>query len=134
MCIRDRAYLDHMLALVAKFAEPMICRLVKRGDRPIGWYAYRRGKRSVSHVMHLLAAKDEAEAVLGELLEHARANGSSVVSGRAEPHLMEPLSERFAMLGYSRHPVLRAKEPELAQVLTTEASLLTRLDGEVFLT
>lgn len=130
----DREYLDHMFALVEKFAEPMVRRLVSRGDRPIGWYAYRPGRRRASHVMHLLAAEGESEAVLGELLEHARANGSSVVAGRAEPHLMEPLSRRFAVLGYSRQPVVHSKDPELAQALTTEASLLTRLDGEVFLT
>lgn len=130
----DQAYLDHMFALVAKFAEPLVCRLVKRGDRPVGWYAYRRGQRSVSHIMHLLAAQDESEAVLSELLEHARANGSSVVSGRAEPHLVEPLSQRFAVLGLTRQPVIRAQDADLAHTLTTDASLLTRLDGEVFLT
>jgi hypothetical protein len=130
----DQAYLDHMFGLVEEFTEPLVRRVVRRGDRPIGWYAYRHGRRHVSHVMHLLAAEGESEAVLGELLEHARANGSSVVAGRAEAHLMEPLARRFAVLGYSRQPVLHSKNPELIAAVTGDAGLLTRIDGEVFLT
>lgn len=130
----DQAYLEHMFSLVERFSEPMVCRVVRRGDRPIGWYAYRPGQRHASHVMHLLATEGEAEAVLGELLNHARANGSAIVAGRAEPHLMEPLTRRFPVLGYSRQPVLHSKDPELMAALSTDKSLLTRLDGEVFLT
>lgn len=130
----DQAYLDHMFALVERFAEPVIRRLVTRGERSIGWYAYRRGRRRASHLMHLMAAEGEAEAVLGELLAHARADGSAVVAGRAEPHLVEPLSRRFAVIGYTRQPAVHAKDSELANVIGTDGSLLTRLDGEVFLT
>jgi hypothetical protein len=129
----DQAYLDHTIALVERFTEPMVRRLVRRGDQPIGWYAYQRGRRQVSHVMHLLAAEGEAGAVLGELLAHAKANGSAVVAGRAEPHLVEHLSRRYPILGLARQPVIHATDRELAQVMTTDASLLTRLDGEVFL-
>ncbi len=111
----DQAYLEHMFSLVEKFTEPMVRRVVRRGDQPIGWYAYRPGRRHASHVMHLLATEGESEAVLSELLDHARANGSSVVAGRAEPHLMEPLARRFAVLGISRQPVLHSKDPELTR-------------------
>jgi hypothetical protein len=130
----DEAHLDHMFRLIEKFGGSLVRRLVSRGERPIGWYAYRPGNRSASHVMHLAAAEGEADAVLGELLAHAREHGSAVVAGRAEPHLLEPLSRRFAVLGYARQPVIQAKDPELALVMTTPASLVTRLDGEVFLT
>jgi hypothetical protein len=130
----DQAYLEYMFSLVEKFAEPMVRRVVRRDDQPIGWYAYRPGRRHASHIMHLLAAKGESEAVLAELLEHARAHGSSVVAGRAEPHLMEPLARRFAVLGYSRQPVLHTADPEMSLVLNSDQALLTRLDGEVFLT
>jgi len=130
----DEAYLDHMFRLIEKFGGSLVRRLVSRGERPIGWYAYRPGDRSASHVMHLAAAEGEADAVLGELLAHAREHGSAVVAGRAEPHLLEPLSRRFAVLGYARQPVIQTKDPELALVMTTPASLVTRLDGEVFLT
>jgi hypothetical protein len=130
----DEAYLDHMFRLIEKFGGGLARRLVSRGERTIGWYAYRPGRRSASHVMHLAAAEGEADAVLGELLAHARDHGSAVVAGRAEPHLMEPLSRRFAVLGYARQPVIQTKDPELAFAMTTPASLLTRLDGEVFLT
>jgi hypothetical protein len=36
------------------------------------------------------------------------------------------------VLGYVRQPVMRAKDSELASALATSASLLTRLEGEVF--
>jgi hypothetical protein len=130
----DQAYLDHTFAMLERFAGPTVRRLVKRGDRAIGWYAYRPGGRGASHVLHLMAAQGEAEAVLGELLAHARSSGSAAVAGRAEPHLVEALGRRFAILGYTRQPVIHTKDPELARLMTSEASLLTRLDGEVFMT
>ncbi len=129
----DKPYLDYIFAEVEQCGEPMVCRIVRRGERPIGWYAYRPGNGIVSRVMHLLAAKDESEAVLAELLSHAESSGSAAVSGRAEPHLVGPLSRRIPILGLSREPVIHVKDPELGRALGTDASLLTRLDGEVFL-
>lgn len=129
----DQPFLDYVIALIENSGERLVRRIVRRGDRPIGWYAYRPGERNVSRVMHLLAVKGESEPVLTELLAHAEANGSALVTGRAEPHLVEPLSRRLPILGLARQPVIHTKDRELAQVMTTDASLLTRLDGEVFL-
>lgn len=80
----------------------------------------------------LAASEREVDGVLAELLEHARAQGSSVVTGRAEPHLGWALARRFAVLGYARQPTIRAKDPEVAAALATSSALLTRLDAEVF--
>jgi hypothetical protein len=98
----------------------------------IGWYAYLLRHGGASRVLHLAARDVDADDVLSELLHDAHGRGSAAVTGRAEPHLREALERRFAVLGYARRPVLRAKDPELAAALATSSSLLTRLDGEVF--
>ncbi|MEK6251712.1 MAG: hypothetical protein AABM43_07180 [Actinomycetota bacterium] len=103
-----------------------------RQGRPIGWYAYLHLSGPVAHVLHLAANEREADAVLGELAAQARDTGTAVLPGRSEPHLVGPLSRRFAVLGFARHPVMHASEPKTAAVLATGSSLLTWLDGEPF--
>lgn len=129
----DAAYLDHVFGLVEGFSGPVRRRLVRHGERPIGWYAYIPGPAGVSRVLHLAATEKHAESVLCELLEHARESGSSTLAGRAEPHLMGPLTRRLALLGYARQPVIHSKDPGLALAMKGSGSLLTRLDGEVFM-
>jgi hypothetical protein len=129
----DEAHLDHMFRELERFYETSVVRrLVRRQGRPIGWYAYLHLSGRVAHVLHLAANEREADAVLDELAAHARDTGSSVLAGRAEPHLVGPLSRRFAVLGFARHPVMHENEPATAAVLATGSSLLTRLDGEPF--
>lgn len=130
----DEQHLDHLFLQVESFWGPVVRRLVRRGERPIGWYAYVPRPGGASRVLHLAALERQAGAVLAELVTHAKAEGSAVLTGRGEPHLMEPLSRRFAVFGVARRPILHTKNPELAAVLATDSSLLTRLDGEVFYT
>jgi hypothetical protein len=128
----DEEQLDHLFRLVETFRRPLVRRIVRRGDRPIGWYAYVLRRGGASRVLHVAAPDREVDAVLDELVSHARGLGSAVLTGRAEPHLQTALDRRFAVLGYARQPVYRAVEPELAAVLATSSALLTRFDGEVF--
>ncbi len=83
-------------------------------------------------MLHLAALERHADAVLGELIAHARDQGSAVLSGRAEPHLEKALAQRLAVLAYRRQPTLLAKDPALAAAMATNQALLTRLEGEVF--
>jgi hypothetical protein len=128
----DEEQLSHLFRLVEIFRGPLMRRIVRRGGRPVGWYAYLLRPGGASRVLHLAALEKEVDGVLGELLDHAREHGSAVVTGRAEPHLQRALEGRFAVLGYVRQPVIRAKDPELAAALATSSALLTRLEGEVF--
>ena len=130
----DEEHLDHLFSQVESFWGPAVRRLVRRGERPIGWYAYVPRPGGASRVLHLAAIEREVGAVLAELVDHAKAQGSAVLTGRGEPHLMEPLSQRFAVFGLARRPILHTNNPELAAALATNSSLLTRLDGEVFYT
>jgi hypothetical protein len=130
----DEAHLAHVLGLAESFHGSIVCRLVRRAGRPIGWYAYVLRPGGCSHVLHLAAPERDADAVLGEVIEHARARGSAVLAGRAEPHLRKALQRRVAVLGYVRQPVIRAPDPVLSAAIGTSASLLTRLEGELFAT
>lgn len=129
----DEEHLQHLFEHVAAANGPLVRRLVRRRGRPIGWYAYQLRPGRVSRVLHVAAAESDADVVLGELINHAREGGSAVLAGRAEPHLMRSLQHRFAALGPARTPVIHCKDPEVAAILATCSSLLTRLDGEVMI-
>ncbi len=128
----DRAHLECLFAQLEAAVGPVVRRLVHRGGSPIGWYAYVRQPSGVSRVLHLSALEAETDAVVGELVEHARADGSAVLTGRAEPYLYWPLRRRFAVLGFARQPVVHTRDPEIRGLLATSSSLLTVLDGEWF--
>lgn len=128
----DVAELGYVMDQVERIEGCLVRRIVRRAGRPVGWYAYLSRPGGVSRVLHLAAARRTADDVLAELIAHATSSGSAVLTGRAEPHLEAPLRRRYAALGFARQPIVRAPDPELAACLATSASLLTRLDGEVF--
>ena len=130
----DQQHLDHLLSQVEEFWGPAELRLVRRGERPVGWYAWVLAANGVGRVLHVAALEREVDSVLAELVAHARERGSAVLTGRGEPNLTEALGRRLAVFGVARRPILHTSNPELAAVLATESSLLTRLDGEAFYT
>ena len=126
---------EHQLASTFRRVEALggtlTTRLVRRGDAPVGWYAYVRRDGDVSRLLHLAADERVVGAVFADLVADAAAAGSAVISGRAEPHLEQPLRERLAAVGFAWQPVIRARDPELAAALASGSALLTRLDGEL---
>jgi hypothetical protein len=127
----DRAQLERAFEQVEALNGELTVRIVRRGKGAIGWYAALIRPAGTSRVLHLAAPERAVDPVLGDLIDHASAAGSAVLSGRAEPHLEGPLRKRLAALGFAWQPVIRARDPELAAALSTGASLLTRLDGEL---
>jgi hypothetical protein len=126
----DEAALDFTLAQIRGSGHQVVCRLVRRGDRAIGWYVYLLNRGGASRVIHVATSAREADHVLGELLDHARESGSAAVSGRNEPHLDLAVRERLAVLGLNSRPAMRARDAEVGLALAGAGSLLTRLDGE----
>lgn len=126
----DGEHLEHLFELVERTAGSLERRLVHRDGRPIGWYAYLSRAGGGSRVLHLAALDPDLDAVLGELVEHARSQGSAVLSGRFEPHLEDPLRRRFAVLGLARRPVMHTRDPEIRALLGSGSALITQLDGE----
>jgi len=129
----DPDQLRHRLALIGRLNGRLVARLVRRGSKAIGWYAYVIRDNGTCRVLHLAADDRFADAVIAELIDHAGESGGVVLTGRAEPHLQKPLRSRLAALGYAWQPVIKARDPEIATILSTGRSLLTRLDGELSL-
>jgi hypothetical protein len=130
----DAPYLDHVFGLIEGEGAPLIRRLVRRGDRPVGWYAYLRRPDGARRVLHLAASARDREAVFARLVDDARADGGTVLSGRFEPGLEEPLAARMAVLGLARKPMIHTNDAEIRAVIQTESSLITQLDSEWFVT
>ncbi|MFN8161348.1 MAG: hypothetical protein U0R52_09945 [Solirubrobacterales bacterium] len=130
----DEGFLSHLFAQIEASRGRLVTRIVRRGADPIGWYAYAHVSEGVCRVLHLAAFEPNGDDVLAELVAHARKDGGTVLAGRLEPHLIEPLHTRFAVLGFARQPVVHSRDPELRAALLSEASLITQLDGEWFVT
>ena len=126
----DEPYLERLFARVEASMGPLVHRLVRRDGNPVGWYAYVSRPGGASRVLCVCAPEAEAEAVVGELAEHAREQGSAALAGRLEPHLEGPLRRRLAVIGFARQPVIQVHDPEVHALLATSGSLLTHLDGE----
>jgi len=126
----DVEHLEHLSALVERTTGALERRLVRRDGRPIGWYARVDRPGGGSRVLHLAARDADLEAVVGELVQHARRIGRPVLSGRLEPHLEDPLRRRRAVLGLARRPVLHTRDQEVRGLLGSGSALITQLDGE----
>jgi hypothetical protein len=130
----DPGYLDHVFGLIEREGVPVARRLVRRGGRVVGWYAYLRRPDGACRVLHFSASTRDRNAVFERLIEDVRADGGTVLSGRFEPGLEEPLAARLAVLGIARKPMIHTGDAELRAVMQTESTLITQLDSEWFVT
>lgn len=130
----DPDYLDHVFGLIEREGVPLVRRLVRRGDRAVGWYAYLRRPDGARRVLHFAASARDRNAVFERLVEDVRADGGTVLSGRFEPGLEEPLAARMAVLGLARKPMIHTNDAEIRALLQTESALITQLDSEWFVT
>lgn len=128
----DVEFLGHLSGLVESLFGELIRRVVRRDGRPVGWYAMAPSSGGVTRVLHVAFRGSDGDAVVGELVQHARESGRTVITGRLEPHLLVPLRHRFAVLGFARQPVIHAPDPEIRATLGTSGALLTQLDSEWF--
>jgi GNAT superfamily N-acetyltransferase len=130
----DEEFLDHVFDRMDSHFGRLVRRLVRRDERPLGWYAYVPKRRGVSRVLHLMTGDADADAVLGDLVAHARGEKTAVLTGRHEPHLTLALQRRLPVLGFARRPVVHSHDPEIYAALASRSSILTQLDGEWFIT
>jgi hypothetical protein len=130
----DAQHLDYLLSQIRSHSGEVVCRIVRLRDRPIGWYVYLPRRARASRVLHLSGSPRHVDAVLGELIQDAMRRGVHVLAGRLEPHLDQPLQRRLAAVGLARSPVIHVRDAELRATLAGQASLLTQLDSEWFVT
>jgi hypothetical protein len=130
----DERFLDFLFRELESHFGRLTKRLVRRGNRPIGWYAYVSRPGGVHRVLHLLGSDRDMDTVLDDLVARAREEEGAVITGRHEPHLTRALERRLPVLGFARRPVIHCHDPEIRATLATSSSLLTQLDSEWFVT
>jgi hypothetical protein len=128
----DEAYLTWLMQrLDALYATSVVVRrLVRRGGRPVGWFVFVHDPGGPGRVLQVAARERDTDAVVEALVGDARERGVTVLAGRLEPHLAEPLRRRWAVLGFDARALIHAQNLEVLNALASGPSLLTRLDGE----
>jgi hypothetical protein len=130
----EEASLGYLFREVEGHFGGLTVRAVCREGEPVGWYAHVPVSPVVVRVLHLSAAEQHAEDVLGELLVSVRASGAAAVCGRVEPHLTRTLQARLPLVGFARRPWMHTQDPELRAVLGSSDAAVTQLDSEWFAT
>jgi hypothetical protein len=123
----DRRALEAQFEFLRSLGEQVVCRVVRRGERALGWYAYLLRPLS-SRVLCVAAPAVNADAVLGELVADATRRGATVLSGRFEPHLEAAIRERPAVMALAQQPIVHTPDLELLEAVRSGASLLTEFD------
>lgn len=129
----DEAFLEWALRELEQVsARGRLVRSLVRDSkgRVLGWYLYYLSAGGVCPVVQVAATRRATGAVLDHLFHHAYANGGGAVRGRAEPHLLEELSERHCLLHYYGGSIIHARDPAVLAAAVSTESLLTYLEGE----
>jgi hypothetical protein len=128
----DEPYLAWLVRrLDALYASAVVVRrLVRRGGKPVGWFVFVHDPGGPGRVLQIAARERDTDAVVEALVGHARERGVTVLTGRLEPNLVEPLRRRWAVLGFDARALVHAQNLEVLNALASGPALLTRLDGE----
>jgi len=135
----DKPFLDWLFAEFERNSAlgTVVRRIVRDANaRVLGWYVYFLRHGEGCQVAHVAARDRHAGDVLDALFADAFRHGGAAVQGRVEPRLLGPLADRGSLFRYSAsgtHPLVYSKDPELLAVLASPQALLTRLDGELWL-
>jgi GNAT superfamily N-acetyltransferase len=108
----------------------LVRRLLRRGDRLLGWYVAYLKPRGLSQVMDVKATRGQLGTVLDCLFADAWQSGAGALEGRMEPALYESLSGRRCLLRYGERSLFHSRDPEVLAAISLGRSALTRLDGE----
>jgi hypothetical protein len=111
----------------------LVRRLLRRDDRPVGWYVAYLKAGGVSEVMDVKAVGGQLGTVLDHLFADAWDCGADAVEGRFEPALYEPLSGRRCWLHYGARALVHSRDLEVLAAISLGRSALTRLDGEYWM-
>ena len=123
----DREALEAQFEFLRSLGEQVVSRVVRRGDRALGWYAYLLRPLS-SRVLCVGAPAANADAVLGDLVADAVRRGTAMLSGRFEPHLEAAIRDRPAVMALAQQPIVHTRDPQLLEAVRSSSSLLTEFD------
>jgi hypothetical protein len=128
----SEAFLRWLFAEMAfvRSRGPLEARLVRDGDRVLGWYVAYMPRGGVGQVMQIAAPDSDLGAVIDHLFHHASRSQTVALEGRLEPTLYEPLSGRRCLLRYGSRVLAHSRDPALLEAVLRGQAFLTRMDGE----
>jgi GNAT superfamily N-acetyltransferase len=128
----DEAYVSWLFGrLDSLYATSVVVRkLVRRGGKAVGWFVYVHDAGGPARVLQVASRERDTDAVVEAMISDARERGATVVTGRLEPNLVEPLRKRWAVLGFDARTLVHAKDNDVLEAVSTGPTLLTRFDGE----
>jgi hypothetical protein len=128
----NHAYLKWLFQELPRSGYPgkLVKRLVRDGDRVLGWYLYYLQSRGISRVLQILSRERDLGRVLDHLLHDAESNGAAALDGRVEPRLLESLWRRRCILRYTGESLMHSREAEVIGAALSRQALLTRMEGE----
>jgi hypothetical protein len=101
-----------------------------RQGRALGWYVYYLLAGEGCQVVHIANSDRHADDVLEALFADISEHDGAGAQGRVEPRLLSALAQRGALFRFSARSLVHSKEPELLAVLAAGRALLTRLEGD----
>jgi hypothetical protein len=128
------AWLLDMAAEKRQFG-PLQGALVRAPDGTVaGWFLYYGRRDGVAEVLEIAARRPSRALVLAHLLRHAWRAGAAAVAGRLEPVLLRELAgERCALKVDGPWLLYHSPRPEIMDVVECGDAMLSRLDGEWWL-
>lgn len=100
----------------------------------LGWYVYYLLAGEGCQVVQVAARDRRAGEVLDALFADVVEQGGAGAQGRVEPRLLAALAARGAVYRYSGRSLVHSRDPELLAVLAAGQALLSRLDGDWWMT
>jgi hypothetical protein len=96
-----------------------------------GWFIYHARRGGAGEVLQVAAGPRHRRLVLDHLLEDAWEQGVTLLSGRLEPALAQELSENRCLLYRRGHwTLVHSKRPDVSNALQRGDAFFTRLEGE----
>jgi hypothetical protein len=128
----DEGYVSWLFGrLDSLYATSVVVRkLVRRGGKAVGWFVYVHDPGGPARVLQVASRERDTDAVVEAMINDARERNATVVTGRLEPNLVEPLRKRWAVLGFDARTLVHARDNGVLEAVSTGPTLLTRLDGE----
>ena len=110
----------------------LVKRLIRDGDRVLGWYVAYLQRWGLSQVMQIPARNRDVAGVLDHLFHDAQSAGVAALTGQLGPSLFEALPQRSrrCFLHLSANFLVHSRNPEVLNPILLGQAMITRMDGE----
>ena len=129
----DEAYLNWLFAELhhnRTWGTPVAGLIRDRRRRTLGWYVYFLLQGEGCQVVHVAARDRHVSDVLTSLFADIVERGGAAAQGRVEPRLLAELAHHGCLFRYSARSLVHSRNPEVLAVLAAGQALLTRLEGD----